>query len=192
MITELPRLLILTDAERCPRRLETQVELAVEAGARAFVLREKVLPPPRRRGLARRLASILSQVDGLLIVADPTWTVDACHLSAAAEPPLPRPGLVGRSAHHGRPRDPAAEYVTYSPIYPTSSKPGYGPALGCAELARYCAASPIPVYALGGVDSARRVAECRDAGAHGVAVMGAVMHVPDPARAVRELLTGLD
>ena len=48
---------------------------------------------------------------------------------------------------------------------------------------------PLPVYALGGVDSPQRVRDCLDEGATGVAVMGAVMRAEDPARFVKELLT---
>ncbi|ADD44892.1 thiamine phosphate synthase [Stackebrandtia nassauensis] len=192
MIHTLPRLLILTDASACPRPLPEQIALALDAGARAFVLREKGLPPARRRALAQRLEPPLTEAGAKLIISDPTWTVDACHLSALARAPRPRPDLVGRSAHTGQSDDPNADYVTFSPIYPTASKPGYGPALGPEGLAEYCASSRVPVYALGGVETGERAAECRAAGAHGVAVMGAVMRAEDPATVVRELLDGLD
>lgn len=191
MINTLPRLLILTDAAVCPRPLHEQVALAAAGGARAFVLREKDLPEPKRRELAARLEAALDGTGARLGIADPTWTADACHLSAAAALPQPRPGLVGRSAHTGDAGATDADYVTFSPIYPTDSKPGYGPALGPRALSRFCAASPVPVYALGGIESPWRAAECRRAGAHGVAVMGAVMRAADPAEVVRELLAAV-
>lgn len=187
----LPHLLILTDAKACPRPVEDQVALAAAAGARVFVLREKGLAQAERRELAVRIEAALSGTGARLGIADPTWTVDACHLSAAAAVPHPRPGLVGRSAHAGDSGATDADYVTFSPIYPTSSKPGYGPALGPLALSRFCAASTVPVYALGGIESPWRAAECRRAGAHGVAVMGAVMRAPDPADVVRELLAAV-
>ena len=61
--------------------------------------------------------------------------------------------------------------------------------LGLAALTRMTQVVPIPVYALGGVDSPQRVRDCLDEGATGVAVMGAVMRAEDPARFVKELMT---
>ena len=92
--------------------------------------------------------------------------------------------LVGRSCH-GVPRLLVEHYVTLSPIYPTETKPGYGPALGAKRAAQL--AGDTPWLALGGVDEARRVAECVAAGASGVAVLGAVMRADDPERVVRQL-----
>jgi thiamine monophosphate synthase len=47
----------------------------------------------------------------------------------------------------------------------------------------------MPWLALGGIDSARRVAACAEAGAAGIAVLGAVMRASDPERVARELST---
>ncbi len=70
-------------------------------------------------------------------------------------------------------RDAGADYATLSPIFPTSSKPGYGPALGLDAL-RAATALGLPVLALGGVTAAMALS-CRDAGAAGAAVMGEAM-----------------
>ena len=67
-----------------------------------------------------------------------------------------------------------ADFVTYSPIYPTVSKAGYGPAVGIEGLAAVVARVKLPVFALGGITPAR-VTECLTAGAFGVAVMSGVM-----------------
>jgi thiamine monophosphate synthase len=80
------------------------------------------------------------------------------------------------------------EYVTVSPVYPSASKPGYGPPLGLSTLRNWCAACAVPVLALGGVDSADRAGACVRAGAAGVAVMGTVMRAADPAAVVRGLV----
>jgi hypothetical protein len=61
-----------------------------------------------------------------------------------------------------------AGYVTFSPIFPTSSKPGH-PGVGLAALRDFCAAVPLPVFALGGIDIAN-AADCIDAGARGIAM----------------------
>nr|WP_241728808.1 thiamine phosphate synthase [Nocardioides zeae] len=86
-----------------------------------------------------------------------------------------------------------ASYVTLSPFAATPSKPGYGPAQPPATYAaarRLTAGSATRVLALGGVD-ARNVAAAMTAGAHGVAVMGAVMRATDPAAEVAALLAEL-
>ena len=67
-----------------------------------------------------------------------------------------------------------ADFVTYSPIYPTASKPGYGPAVGVKCLIEVTEVVKIPVFALGGI-TPDRVDKCLAAGAFGVAVMSGVM-----------------
>lgn len=56
---------------------------------------------------------------------------------------------------------------------------------------RIAAAVDVPVIAIAGVTAAR-VAELLAAGAHGVAVVGAVFGADDTARATKELLTRLE
>jgi thiamine-phosphate pyrophosphorylase len=140
-----------------------------------------------RRALADTLRTLLAP--GHLIVAglDPLGG-DAIHLPAAA-PAVPA-GLVGRSCHDVAElaRLSTEDYVTLSPIYPTATKPGYGPALGPAAAAALT--PPVPWLALGGVDSPDRAAACAAAGASGVAVLGAVMRAADPGAVVRALATG--
>ncbi len=184
----LPRLLLLTDRRQARRPLCDVVRAAVDGGATAVVLREKDLPRDERARLADALGALLEPVHGLLLVAsDPSLAGDGLHLAGHDPLPVDRPALVGRSCH--RPADlivAAAEgcdWATLSPIFPSPSKPGYGPSLGLAALAD----CPLPVYALGGVD-ASTAAACMVSGAAGVAVMGAVMAAPDPAAAVDALL----
>ncbi|MGY1855728.1 thiamine phosphate synthase [Modestobacter sp. SYSU DS0290] len=188
-MTGLPRLLVLTDRHQCAGPLVGTVALAVAAGARAVVLREKDLPEPERDRLADELAAVLAPVGGLLVRAGSTGR-DAVHLAAADPFPEPRPALVGRSCHDAaevaQAADEGCDWVFVSPVNPTPSKPGYGPALGLTGLARLSTGAP-PVYALGGITPGD-VAGCLAAGAHGVAVMGAVMRAP---AVVREHLAAL-
>lgn len=98
---------------------------------------------------------------------------------------------MGRSCHDlaelQAAADEGCDYATLSPVFLTPSKPRYGPALGVDALHR----PPLPVYALGGVTTGN-AADCRAAGAVGVAVMGAVMRAADPARTVSELLAAIE
>lgn len=187
----LPPLLVLTDRRQARRPLPEVVRAAVDGGATAVVLREKDLGRDERARLAAALADVLRPVGGLLLVAsDPTIPGDGVHL--AASDPLPGPGgrPVGRSCHDRAGVAAAAAegcaWATLSPIFPSPSKPGYGPALG-PEVFAGC---PLPVYALGGV-TAHNAASCTAHGAAGVAVMGAVMAAADPAAAVASLLHAL-
>ena len=82
------------------------------------------------------------------------------------------------------------DYVTLSPIFPSPSKPAYGPALGIEALAATAAQVRIPVLALGGVD-ATNLRACLDAGAAGAAVMGGIMGADDPAGMAQALIEAL-
>jgi thiamine-phosphate pyrophosphorylase len=205
-----PELLVLTDrrmAADAGHDLVEVVAAAVDAGAPAVVLREKDLPRADRRDLAVRLRAATAGAAALIVAGDPALAravgADGVHL--AADDPWPgdsSAGLrVGRSCHTPGElvatamRDVVA-YATYSPVFATASKPGYGPALGIDGLAAGCRAvagvgSPLTVYALGGIGPAQAGA-CLAAGAAGVAVMGAVMRADDPHGIVRAMICELD
>jgi thiamine-phosphate pyrophosphorylase len=190
----LPRLLLLTDRTQAARPLPDVVAAAVDAGARAVVLRERDLAVAERAELADELRALLDPVDGTLVLAGGAVAADAVHLTADEPLPVPRPRRVGRSCHGpDEVRAAAAEgcdWVTVSPVRLTASKPGYGPALGTPGLARCCRLGA-PVYALGGL-GADDAPACLAAGAHGLAVMGAVMRAADPGAVVGDLLQALD
>lgn len=188
--------LVVTDRRQARAPLPDVVAAAVAGGARWVLLREKDLPRPERAALAARLRAVLAPVGGRLIVAGPDpLGGDAVHLSApdhgapgSRVPPEPAPGvgLVGRSCHSAAElgRLTTEDYVTGSPVFPSASKPGYGPALGVAGLAALCRRADRPVLALGGIESPGQAGRCVRAGAAGVAVMGAVMRADDPATVV--------
>lgn len=172
----LPRLMVILDASS-PRSVPEVAAGAAAHGARGFVLRARELPPREQAELAAALRAVLPP--GCLLI-QAGGSGPAVHLASAAAFPHPRPALVGRSCHHAADLDRAlnekCDYVFVSPVYETPSKPGYGPPLGPVGLAALCPPG-LPVYALGGVRP-DRVAECRRAGAFGVAVMGPVRHDP--------------
>ncbi|MQA82458.1 MAG: thiamine phosphate synthase [Streptosporangiales bacterium] len=187
----LPRLLVLTDRRQLPsgRTVAETVARCAEAGLTAVVLRELDLTEARRAGLAADLA------EHVRVVSARTLLTRAVGIHLGSRQPR---GDAGKAPFHGRSCHDEAEvdraaaegtsYVTISPVATSASKPGYGPALGVAEVRRaVAAAAGVPVYALGGVDPGN-AAGLREAGAHGVAVMGAVMRTPDPAAMVARLL----
>ena len=77
-----------------------------------------------------------------------------------------------------------ADYIGFGPVFPTSSKANPASVKGLAGLAEVCAGVAIPVVAIGGI-TAERVRSVLEAGAHGVAVMSAVVMAEEPERAVR-------
>ena len=199
-----PPLLLITDRRLSRRPLEDTVAHALEAGCRWVSLREKDLPPEARLALLRRLIAlgrpfaaaigVHEDIAGALAAG-----AAAVHLPASADPAaararLPAGMLLGTSAHDAaelaRAASASADYATLSPVFPSASKPGYGPALGSEALARLAAGASIPVLALGGVDHAR-IAHCIDAGAAGVAVMGGVMGADDPGSVMAGLIKTL-
>ncbi|MEV1146268.1 thiamine phosphate synthase [Micromonospora sp. NPDC049799] len=181
---------VLTDRRVARRPLVEVVAAAVAGGVRWVVLREKDLPRVERAALAADLRAILAEAGGTLVVAGPDpLDSDAVHLPAAGPYPPPRLGLVGRSCHDEAElaRLTTEDYATLSPVYPTPTKPGYGPPLRPTGLADLIRVSPVPVLALGGVESPDQVRECVAAGAVGVAVLGAIMRAGDPAEAAATL-----
>lgn len=191
----LPPLLVVTDRHGADRPLSETVRAAVAGGARFVWLRDRDLDLEARRALARDLSAILAPVGGRLVVGgDPDLASEVgaqgVHLPGSAgidgiralRKKLGVTALIGFSAHSvaeiAAAEAAGADYATLSPIFPSASKPGYGPALGLEAL-RAVSASHLPVFALGGIDAGNARA-CCEAGAAGVAVMGGVMRSLDP------------
>lgn len=102
--------------------------------------------------------------------------------------------LVSASVHSVREAREAVEQgahaVLFSPIFPTSSKPGHEGA-GLAALRVCCEAVPdTSVVALGGI-TPERVRLCLDAGAQSVAVLSGILHADRPAEAALRYASSL-
>ena len=82
-----------------------------------------------------------------------------------------QPTVIGASIHSQsalkRAVDAGVHYVQYGAIYPTS-KPVEP--LGLRALSLICSTSPVPVLAVGGINSRHRVRSCLENGAYGVSV----------------------
>jgi len=200
----IPRLVLLTDRSqlRLGRGLLRTVRECVDAGLQMVIVRELDLDPEPRHALVEAMVAL----PGLTVVSAriPDPSAAGVHLAAAtscnaelldpvrsnfgSEGAVTPRYMRGRSCHTLAEVQAAAEegvdYVTLSPYAVTASKPGYGPPL---DPEVFGADVSIPVLALGGIHPAN-AAEARAAGAHGVAVMGAVMRADDPAAVVRALV----
>jgi thiamine-phosphate pyrophosphorylase len=199
-----PPLLVISDRTACRGDVVDALTAAFHGGARWALLSEKDLPPDVVRELARRLVAAAEPFGAMVLVSGEAEIArevgaDGVHLPqgrsvALAREVLGPDGLIGVSAHSPAEARAAAaagaDYATLSPIFLTGSKPGYGPALGLAELARTAQAVALPLVALAGVDVGNARA-CLEAGAAAIAVMGGIMRAADPAAATAALVAAL-
>jgi thiamine-phosphate pyrophosphorylase len=173
-----------------------------EAGIDGFQVRDKVATTRELVELTRvvigavRLFGATVVVDDRLDVALATGA-DGVHLGAddlpvelavASAPHL----LVGATCRDRgeveRAAAAGAAYAGFGPVFATSSKAGLPPALGVPAVA--AASGVLPLVAIGGIETGR-VRPVVHAGAHGVAVIGAIWRAPDPVAAAKELVQEL-
>ena len=83
------------------------------------------------------------------------------------------------------------DYLGVGPVFGTRSKANPAPPLGLDGFQVIARAVSKPVIAIGSV-TADRVAALLEAGAHGVAVISAVVCQSDPAAAAREFRAAID
>lgn len=125
---------------------------------------------------------------GDLPVADARRIADAC---AAPREPAALVGGTARDPETARRLvDAGADYLGVGPCFATTSKAGLPAPGGPARVEAVAGAVDVPVIAIGGV-TVDHVPALLDAGAHGVAVIGAVWSAPDPTAAVTALWAAL-
>jgi len=198
------RLLVITDRRRASRPLDEVVAAALRGGCRWLSVREKDLPDDEQIALLGAVKTLGRRFGATVTLhGDPDLAhaagADGVHLPAGGSPASARArlgdrALIGLSVHSADEAadvDSAADYVTLSPIFPTTSKPGYGPALGTSCLADASARTRVPIVALGGVLE-NNLQACLAAGAGAVAVMGAVMAAADPEAATAALMRSIE
>jgi len=191
----LPRLLLVSDRRRAAAGdPASAIGEAAAAGLRFVQVREKDLDEGALERLLERVMAILPEDSRVTVNGRPGLARRfgiGLHLPAAS--PATRAGftLLGRSAHDARELDRAlaesADYVVFGNVFASASKPGR-PGLGLEALADACRrVSPTPVYAIGGLTAAK-IPRVREAGAYGVAVVGAILEAPSPKQATERLL----
>lgn len=184
------KLYVITDQALCaPRTLYDTIHDLLDVGVSAIQLREKDLTDAEYIKLAEPLCKLCHAYSAQLFInsrIEIAMSIDAdgLHLpgdSASVEKVIEetnRRFIIGSSVHtltEAKQRETeGADFITYSPIYPTLSKPDYGPAVGVEGLRNVAKGISTPIFALGGI-TPKRVSECLDAGAYGVAVMSGVM-----------------
>jgi thiamine-phosphate diphosphorylase len=193
-------LMLVTDRRQCgDRSLPEVVSEAIEGGVNAVQLREKDLPAGELLALARQIRGVCGphvlflvneRVDVALMCG-----ADGVHLGEKSLPVapvrqlLPPSMLVGRSTHSVNGARQAeldgADYLVLGTVFPSASHPEGAP-VGIDMLRDVTHRVGVPVVAIGGI-SAENAAECREAGAAGVAVISAILRAEDPRKAAESL-----
>ncbi len=194
------RLLLVTDRHQTRGRpLPEILHHAIAAGLPAIQLRERDLPTGELLSLAQEIRALAVLRTVPLILNDRVDLVlalglDGVHLRSDSLPVssarrvLGSDRLIGISTHSvdevRRANQDGADYIIFGPIFDTSSKRSFGPPLGLDLLAEVCRESTVPIFAIGGI-TCERARAVRRAGAHGVAVIGALLTHDDIGDAVR-------
>ena len=190
------KILAVTNRRLCEEPFPRRIARIVRSGVDGIILREKDLAEADYRLLAREILPLCreARVPCLLHsfpAAAAELGADGLHLplpllrrlSAGERSAFSR---LGASCHSLADVEEAAAlgctYVTLGHIFATDCKPGLPPR-GLDLLREVCAASPVPVYAIGGI-APENLGQVRRAGAAGACLMSGLMQCPDPARTV--------
>ena len=161
-----------------------RLEQALACGVRLIQVREREMAPEQLAQFARRVIARARQygaavlVNGDEMLARKTGA-DGVHSTGAQLRRLtarPATRLWAASCHNAeelaRAATLGADFVVLSPVLPTASHPGE-PGMGWARFAELTRGCPLPVYALGGMQSGL-LDTARGHGAHGMALLGGI------------------
>ena len=174
---------------------------ALAGGVSQIILREKHLDSAHLLAFASRMRNITHQYQAKLIIhsqADIAKAVnaDGVHLASSdiSEIPAMRNWLnapnmsLSTSCHNLEELQAShqygADFAMLSPVFPTQSHPN-APALGLETFKKIADASPLPIIALGGIDSDNRPL----LKGFGVATIRAILEAKKPKQAAQALLS---
>jgi thiamine-phosphate pyrophosphorylase len=178
--------------------LVVRADAAARGGATMLQLRLPDEPPRARLAAARRLVASIGIPVVLHDRADLAVAAGAAgvHLTATELPPravrpwVPPGFLIGVSVgtfDEARRVD-GADYVGIGPVFGVPSATRR--ALGVHRFAELAGVARLPAIAIGGITAAT-APQALNAGAAGVAVLGAIFSAEDPARAAREIRSAI-
>lgn len=179
--------------------------LAIDGGATVIQYREKrPLADRARLAVAESLAQLCADRGATLIIDDRADLAALVGVGLHVGPndvPVDRArtlvrGPIGATANRlDRATDPElarADYLGCGPVFGTTSKGERPPPrLGLEALAGICDAVSLPVIAIGGL-RVERVPEVLRAGAHGVAILGAIALAEDPAEMTARFVRAIE
>jgi len=203
MIKVLPNIYLITDRHQTDnhRPLVDVVKELLQAGVKMIQLREKDLSAAELYPLAQELRSLTRSYNSLFLINDRidialAVGADGVHLGGHSLPVkiarkiLGSDALIGASTHSAEEAESAqsqgADFITCGPVFLTPSKAPYGAPIGVESLQTICKTCNIPVYALGGI-KANNIRKTLQAGAHGVAMISALLSSPEPIQAYQQI-----
>ena len=200
-------LYLVTDRHQTDGRpLVPLIEQAVTGGLRAVQVRERDLATPGLSALLKEVCTLMRAQGVRVMINDRVdlvlaFEADGVHLRAdslpvaAARRLLGPDRLIGVSAHSAddvaRAESEGADFAVLGPVYATLSKRQYGQPIGLRPIEEAGRRCRIPVFAIGGI-TVTRVAEVRQAGAYGVAVVSAILSAASVESAARQFLAALE
>ncbi len=182
-------------------RLLRSVEAAVAGGANMVQLRERGMEPDALADLAKELRRT-TRGSALLVVNGSPELAQACGADGVQ---LPESGvsvaearaivgndrLIGRSVHSVsgavEAEEEGADFLVAGTIFASRSHTGVEPA-GPSLLVDIAQQVSLPLLGIGGIGRGNG-REVMEAGAHGAAVIVAVLDAPDPEDASREMMS---
>lgn len=180
------------------------VEAALKGGLPLVQYREKQGDDCDRLVIVRQLKALCQKYGALFLIndrVDLALAVDAdgVHLGqqdlpiATARQLLGSHRIIGRSTTNPEEMAKAlaegADYIGVGPVYATPTKPDK--AVAGLDYVRYAAAnSPVPFFAIGGIDG-QNLGDVMAAGGDRVAVVRALMQAADPTATSRQLMAQL-
>lgn len=198
--------LILDPVAFSGRNLVDVLNAAAEAGARLFQYRDKHASMKDAYLQAVRLRQASADVGAVLIINDRcdlalAVEADGVHLGqrdlplAHARRLMGPDNIIGISTHRLDQVEAAtrggADYIGFGPIFHTGTKADHEPVVGLEGLRQVRTRTALPIFAIGGLE-VDKVAEVKNAGADGVAVISTVANASDVGTAVRALLAQLE
>ena len=200
------RLYLVTDRTRTAGRpLLDVVEQALQGGVDAVQLREKDLPGGELLELAQPLLALCRRYGARLLINDRIDVAlavgaDGVHLPVNSFAPADARRLLGPSALIGASTHSLAEaraavaggadFIVFGPVFDTPAKRGFGHPLGLDALQEVTKNISQPVSAIGGV-TIDRVPDLQQRGAHGIAVVSAILEAEHPRAAAASLRAAL-
>ncbi len=193
---------LITDAALCARTglIET-VAAGLRAGVTAVQLRDKHASDAELIEQGRALKGLLTGTGVPLIVNDRldvalAIDADGMHIGqsdgsvAEVREVLGAEAILGLSVQNQdqlQRLDPGlVDYLGVGPVFATTTKPDHSPPLGFEGLAEVCAASPLPVVAIGGL-RAEHADSVWAAGAQGMALVSAICAAADPEQMTKRI-----
>jgi thiamine-phosphate diphosphorylase len=197
---------LVADPAHASRDLTSDVEHALAGGVTCVQLRAKHLTDREALSLARVLRTRCHACGALFLVNDRldlalAAGADGIHLGVDDLPVRDARRLAGDDFIIGfspETDDQAstagsegAHYLGVGPVFGTVSKDDAGDAIGLGTLRRRAQLAGIPIIGIGGISPANAAAVI-DAGAVGVAVVGAILRADDPRLATAKLRRVID